>query len=1015
MKIWIVLENKKSYSHFWNFFSKSLIIKENSELNPLILVERKEYIALYKKIFDFLWKKIIEVHYEDDLVNLLYNKKGIFFMETSKLENINTYSLEKKNLLHIEKDKELNVSELLEKLANFWYTYSEYASNGSYKKIGDILSITRFDGSFQYQISLWGDTVENIYGIERKLENGEIIPLKKEEIHEVYLWRKSEIAFEWNDRIIDIIDEKWIFTILDSLEFDRNYEELLRLSNVCSFDIVWTNLFEKINLHIDDVNIENIDTLKKALQEKESYIFTKNEKLIQNFTEYNNIESSHIREVNAGFLKSFSSPWFICICDDVILKTFIKKRVKKSISSDLDLLLKIKNGDFIVHIDHGIWIFNGIVTKDLWGYIKEYIEILYKDDDKLYVPTTEVERISKYVWVDNPRLTWLWTKEWWKHIEKAEKDIERIAEELLEVYASRKLLNWFPFVYFKEKQQEFQRAFPYIYTHDQMTAIDDIIKDMSLTKNMDRLLVGDVWFWKTEIAFNAIYNAFLNKKQSIFISPLVVLAYEHYEKALDRLWHFWVKVWVLTRLESAKNVSLTMQKLASGEIDVIIGTHKLLSEKIVYKNLWLIVVDEEHKFWVEDKEKIKKIKTNIDALSMSATPIPRSLNMALSWVRDMSILREPPMWRKDISTTVSIFDEWVIYNAGIKEFERWWQIFFIHNRVENIETIKNTLAKIFPDKKIVVTHGKLPGDELEDRILDFKHKKFDILLSTTVIENGIDFSNVNTIFINECQSFWLSQIHQLRGRVWRSDKQWYCFLLYKKELLGEDTVKRLKTIVKYSYLGAGFELAIKDLEIRWGWDILGVRQSGQATEIGIHLFIEMLENKIEELKSDGIPLEKRNKEDISIDLWISAFIHDDYFNGETDKINFYREIENIRTLDELEDLKKEFYTISWNTPEETKNLFDMLTLKIKCQEYKIISIKRVGINYEINFSHTITVEELKNFLKLDKDVIFHIVSLDKIRTPKKKFSSDGEFLHYLLTMFHIKLDFGPKKVKLKRT
>lgn len=936
-------------------------------------------------------------------------------MEASKLQSINTYVLEKKNMIHLQKNKETNISKLVQDLALFGYAYSEYASNGTYKKIGDIVSITRFDWSFQYQISFWWETIENIYSIERKIENGEIIPLKKEEIEEIYLWRKCEIVFEWENAIIDLLDEKEIFTIIDSLEFDTNYEKLQKIKNVCSFDIVGTNSFEKINLHIDDVSIENIEKLKETLVSKKNYIYTKNTKLIENFVDYNGIENTSVSEVKAAFLKSFQTPTLNCICDDVILKTFVKKRARKTLSSDLDILLKIKNGDFIVHIDHWIWIFNGIVAKDLGGYTKEYIEILYKNDDKLFVPTTEVERISKYVWVENPTLTGLGTNEWNKHIEKAEKDIAKIAEELLEVYASRKLHNWFAFTRFKEKEQAFQHSFPYIYTHDQMTAIDDILQDMSETKNMDRLLVWDVWFWKTEIAFNAIYTAFLNKRQSILISPLVVLAYEHFEKAVDRFSSFWMRIWILTRLETQKKTSETLRKLAAGEIDLVIGTHKVLSEKIVYKNLGLIIVDEEHKFWVEDKEKIKKIKTNIDALSMSATPIPRSLNMALSGIRDISILKEAPLWRKDITSMVSIFDEGVIYNACTKEFERGWQVFFIHNRVENIETIKNTLQKIFPDKKIVVTHGRLQWDELEDRIIDFKHKKYDILLSTTVIENGIDFANVNTIFINECQSYGLSQIHQLRGRVWRSDRQGYCYLLYRKEFLNEDTVKRLKTIVKYSYLWAGFELAIKDLEIRGGWDILWVRQSGQATEIGIHLFIEMLEDKIEELKHEWVAHTSHKGNDVSIDLWISAYIQDDAFSWETDKLNFYREIESIDTLDALEDLKKEFYSVSSETPVETENLFNILTLKIKCIDYKIRSIKKVWINYEINFKNNISVEDLKSFLKLDKDVLFHIVSLDKIRTPKKSFSSDSEFLEYLLQMFHIKLDFHVKKVKLKRT
>jgi transcription-repair coupling factor (superfamily II helicase) len=584
---------------------------------------------------------------------------------------------------------------------------------------------------------------------------------------------------------------------------------------------------------------------------------------------------------------------------------------------------------------------------------------------------------------------------------------------LLSIYASRKIEAWFSFEIQNDKMQIFQSHFPYVYTFDQQKAIEDVLGDMATQRNMDRLLVGDVGFGKTEVAFNALYNAFLNKKQALLISPLVVLAYEHYEKAKERFGPFGLKIGVLTRLESPKKVSETLKKIASWELDIIIWTHKVLSEKIQYKNLGLIVIDEEHKFWVEDKEKIKKMRINIDCLSLSATPIPRSLNMALSGIRDISLLREPPHGRKDIKTTVSKFDEGIIELACKKEFERGGQVFFIHNRVENIEAMKNILQKILPGKKIVITHGQLQGEQLENRILAFKRKEYDVLLSTTVIENGIDFSNVNTIFINECQSFGLSQIHQLRGRVGRSDREGYCYLFYKKENLADDTIKRLKTIVKYSYLGAWFEIAIKDLEIRGGGDILGIRQSGQATEIGINLFIELLEDKIEELKQEGIPFKKDNM-DISIDLNISALIPESYFNGEIDKINFYREIEMIKDEQELNGVIEEFENINPDFPPETENLFDILKCKIQAKSFKITHIKRVWVNYELIFQNDLTVEELKKFLQLDKEVIFHIVSIDKIRTPKKSFENDNEFLNYLLKMFDSTLENKiPKKIKRK--
>jgi transcription-repair coupling factor (superfamily II helicase) len=676
--------------------------------------------------------------------------------------------------------------------------------------------------------------------------------------------------------------------------------------------------------------------------------------------------------------------------------------------------LKIKPWDYVVHIDHWIGIFKEIIKKELpnknWKIIKkEFIEIEYLNNDKLFVPITEVWRVNKYVWVENPRLTPLSWTTWEKKIQKAKQEAEEIAEELIELYAQRKLQKAFNFKAFPEKEEKFKNSFSYIHTPDQIQAIWEILNDMEKETPMDRLLVGDVWFWKTEIAFNTIYRAYLNKKQSILIAPLIVLAYEHFEKAIERFKNFWVKIAVLTRLETPKKEAEILKKLACWEIDLIIWTHKLLSDKIDFKNLWLIIIDEEHKFWVADKEKIKQFKNNIDSLAMSATPIPRSLNMALSKLREISILKTPPFGRQDVSTIINKFDENIIKQALEEEFKRWGQVFFVHNRVWNIENYKTILQKLVPDKKIVVAHGQMAALELEKRILAFKHRKYDILLSTTVIENWIDFPNVNTIIINQAPSFWLSQIHQLRWRVGRSDKKWYCYLLYKNEKLKDETIKRLKTIVQYSYVWSGFELALKDLEIRWWWDLLGFRQSGQSSQIGVNLFLKLVEEKIQNLQN--IENNKQEKIETKIDLNIDLDISDDYFSGELDKLNFYRELENINSIKNLEEIKKDFIEQNWKLDSWIKNLFIILETKIKASEYKITSIKKVGINYQLDFQRNINLEELKWFLELDKEVKFTVVNLHRLRTSTKNFDNEQKFLEYLHNLFFKKIN---KKIKLKR-
>ena len=649
-------------------------------------------------------------------------------------------------------------------------------------------------------------------------------------------------------------------------------------------------------------------------------------------------------------------------------------------------------------------------TKKLWNIEKEYIEIHYKKNEKLFVPITEVSRISKYIGKENPSLNPLSWKLWEKKMKKIHEDIRKIAEELLHTFAQRKLRSGNSFQRNIGKLDRFQEAFPYSYTPCQESAIEDIFQDMERTITMDRLLVGDVGFWKTEIAFNAIYNAMTNNKQVIFIVPLVVLAYEHYEKALERFANMWVHIEILTRMTTQKNATKILKSLSDWSTDLVIWTHRLLWKNIRLKNLWLIVIDEEHKFWVGDKEKIKVIKSSIDVLSMSATPIPRSLNLALSGIRDISILKTPPEWRKNIETYISPYEEKIILDAGKREFARGGQMFFVHNRVFNIEVYKTALQKLFPTKKIVITHGQLPWEELENRILDFKHRKYDILLSTTVIENGIDFSNVNTICINECQSFWISQLHQLRWRVGRSDRKWYCYLLYKKENLSNESAKRLQTVVNYSYLGAWFELAMKDLEIRGWWDILGVRQSGQVQEIWINLFLKMLEEKIEELKESPEKIPK-DKLDTSIDLEISATIPDEFFQSESDKIHFYREIESLSSVEELELIISGFTEVNETLPDSTKNLFSILRIKILAQKYSINSIKRVGMNYQINFKESVKLHTLKDFLKLDKKISFQVIDIKRLHAPIKLFENDKKFLQYVLDMLGKKI-LNPK-IRLK--
>lgn len=985
----INLKNKKSYTSFWNYFSKSLILKKQDK-KILLLVENQKYADLYEKIFDFLWKEVFHINNYSNFCDLVFNENDFLFLITiDDFLNIkdNFTDLEKNSIV-LKKWEKLDLNLFVEMLVKIWFVYSDFSINWSYKKSWDLLHIISFDWKKQYKISFWWDIIEEI--LEQKNNFNKNENFKK--IETLVLWNNKKIDSQWKWSIIEILNSKNIFTVIDQLDFHENYEKITKsLENFCSFDYIWQWKLS-INLGISNLIVDNVDSFKNIFNKKNDiYIYTKNTNLIENFTKFNNLYYHSITKTKENLLKSFQIQNLYVICDDNISNIFIKKRIKRNLSNDIDLLLKIKSWDFIVHIDHWIWIFKWIVTKKVLNIKKEYIEIDYKNNDKLFVPINEVKRVSKYVWDETPELTWLNTKEWERKLKKVNEDVERIAKELLETHAKRIITKWFYFELNKEKINTFQHSFPYIYTESQIISINEILNDMNSDKNMDRLLVWDVWFGKTEVAFNAIYNAFLNKKQSCLISPLVVLAYEHFEKAKERFSKFWVKVEILTRLESQKHTNLVLKKLSSWEIDLIIWTHKLLWNKILFKNLWLIILDEEHKFWVEHKEKIKSMKIKVDTLSMSATPIPRSLNLALSSIKDISIIKDAPIWRKEIKTIVTKFNENVILEWYKNEISRWWQIFFIHNRIETIDLIFNFLSNFIPREKIVITHWRLSWDELEDRIIDFKNRKYDVLLSTTVIENWIDFPNVNTIFINDADNFWLSQIHQLRWRVWRSDRQSYCYILYKKENISKDAAKRLKTIVDYSYLWAWFELAMKDLEIRWWWDILWIRQSWINKYISVNIFLDLLEKKITELKNN-----KENIFETIIDLNVESYINDNYFNSDTDKINFYKEIENIENLNDLNLLIQDFININWSLSKQEKNLFDVIKLRILSNEYKIIHIKKVWVNYQIDFNKNIKVDDLKNFLKLDKNTDFVVVDLYKIRISVKNFENDEKFLQYML-------------------
>lgn len=533
-----------------------------------------------------------------------------------------------------------------------------------------------------------------------------------------------------------------------------------------------------VSLGVTSPRIESLDDLRHLLASAPQPIafVTRRPQTIEGFFASDEcfIDRPHtarplVLEAHIHGLESFETSDQLVIADDILARIFIQARSRKSLAKNLDLLLHIRSGDYVVHRDHGVGVFRGVILKKIGEIEREYAQIDYADSDRLFVPVVELDRVSKYVGESDPRLTRLSSTEWSKVITKTEQEIAEVASDLLELYAKRSLAKGFAFRPFPKEEKAFRDAFPYTYTFDQNQAILEIMADMEQDVPMERLLSGDVGFGKTEVAMNAVYRAFLNKKQSVFLSPLVVLAHEHYDSLIRRFAGFGVRVGLLTRVSTSAEERAVLRGLADGSIHVVIGTHRLLSEDVRFHNLGLLVVDEEHKFGVLDKERIHRIKTNIDLLSLSATPIPRSLHFALSGLKKVSFLTTPPQGRKPILTTFVESDEATIFRAVYREILRGGQVILLHNRVRSLDEFEQKLTTLLssrgdiarevlgdekvPIPRIITTHGKMNGIELEMRILDFKERKFDILLTTTIIENGVNFLDANTIIVDRADTF----------------------------------------------------------------------------------------------------------------------------------------------------------------------------------------------------------------------------------------------------------------------
>ncbi len=624
---------------------------------------------------------------------------------------------------------------------------------------------------------------------------------------------------------------------------------------------------------------------------------------------------------------------------------------------------EINVGDYVVHTSHGIGKYVGVETITVAGIAKDYLHIRYAGDDKLFVPTEQVGLLQKYIGNegDAPKLSRMGGADWLKAKSRARKAVVDIAKELVALYAERKIKRGIGFDADTPWQREFEDAFPYEETPDQRRAIEEIKRDMEEPRPMDRLLCGDVGFGKTEVAVRAAFKAVVGGKQVAVLVPTTVLAQQHYQTFHSRCEEFGVRVGVINRFRSAKEQKETLRRVEEGQIDILVGTHRLLNSEIRFRDLGLLIVDEEQRFGVSQKEKMKQMSVGIDVLTLSATPIPRTLHMSLVGARDMSVIETPPEERYPVETYVLEYQESLIKSAIRRELKRGGQVYFVYNRVETIDKMREELSRMLPDARIQTAHGQMSEELLEQVMLDFYEGQSDILVCTSIIENGLDVSNANTIIVYDADHFGLSQLYQMRGRVGRSKRTSFAYFTYRPgKVLTEVAAKRLQAIREFTRLGAGFKIAMRDLEIRGAGNLLGVQQHGHIAGVGFEMYCHMLDEEIRRLKNeDTAPVE----EDTTIEIGIEAYLPESYIEEASYKMELYQRLAAIRTSDELSDLTDEMIDRFGDVPTAAANLLEVTGLRVKAHALGIRSIAEQANGLIITFGEQPNVEP-SNILSL---------------------------------------------------
>ncbi|MBD3330587.1 transcription-repair coupling factor [Candidatus Peregrinibacteria bacterium] len=901
------------------------------------------------------------------VLRILTNKKAVFVIEfESLLQNFPDVMHIKDKKLEIKEKDGLDLVEFVEALVSGGYeiTDDDKVEKGQYLRIGDSLLVYPVNSENPIRIDMDFDNVEKISvidendysNVQKTLKSVEVFPLNYD--------------YETND-IIDLLEEDGLIIDDEVDTVDENYDVwnsfMDEAGDQCG-SVAFTsfNSDEARHAHLHYLSILKYRTgydfgndlrdkisagwkilfFTKHMHEARGLLADQKVPFRDEFPE-NRLSTKSVYLINVQkedvFPQSFQNPKEKIVLFSDIEVPFLKGEEKKEVDRNVfnDFLMGLKPGDAVVHADHGIAKFLGLEKKTVDAITKEYMKLGYAENDKLFVPIDQADKVNKYIGSEElmPKLTRLGSAEWNTITSRVKKETQKIAKELLNLYAERKAAKGIVYKQDNDMQKQFEDTFPYDETPGQIKAINDVKSDMEKKGTMDRLICGDVGFGKTEVAMRGAFKAVMNNKQVAVVSPITILADQHYKSFRKRMDQFNVRIEMLSRFRKVSEQKKILEKLKKGEIDIIIGTHRLLQPDVAFKKLGLVIIDEEQRFGVKQKEVLKDLKKEVDVLTLTATPIPRTLNICLNKLRDITTITTPPFGRLPVITEVRKYSATLVREAIMKEVERGGQVYFLHNRVQTIDSFAEKLKTLVPEARFIVAHGKLGAGDLEERIMDFKEGKFDVLVSSTIIENGIDLSNANTLIVNNADKFGLSQLYQLRGRVGRGKAQAFAYFLYHGQRLKLDAKKRLRAIVEASDLGSGFQIAMKDLEIRGAGDILGANQHGVINVVGVAHFMRMLNKAVADLKAGRIREGLEEIKDVSIELPVPAYIPDNYILDSNDKINAYQRLSSADSLDYLQEIQDDLVSDYGRLPREVNNLFRIIELKIKAKDANLLSIR----------------------------------------------------------------------------